>query len=64
MDNDKVRQQFEAGIKHINFPLTRQGEGYRSPYTHSMWIAYQAGRNDEAAILAEKDRDIAALKEG
>ena len=37
------REAFEDGIKSINFPLKRKGEGYRSPYTDAMWLAYQRG---------------------
>lgn len=34
---DTVRDGFEKAIKHYNYPLTRKGEGYRSPMTQMAW---------------------------
>jgi len=51
MSEQEERASFEAGIKSINFPLHRKGEGYRSSYTDNMWLAYQAGRVDERKHL-------------
>jgi hypothetical protein len=63
MSEQEERTAFEAGIKSINFPLTRKGEGYRSTYTDNMWMAYQAGRVDERTAAHAEIADLRAKRE-
>jgi hypothetical protein len=36
-DSDVFRSAFEAALKAGNWPATRQGNGYRSPFTQIAW---------------------------
>ena len=36
-DSDVFRSAFEAALKAGNWPMTRQGDGYRSPSTQIAW---------------------------
>jgi len=58
IDENTMRQQFEEAVKHLNYPLTPKGYGYRSPMTQMAWSIYQS-----ACIKRENDAKLNSFQQ-
>ncbi|MDB5541463.1 MAG: hypothetical protein JWQ89_3190 [Devosia sp.] len=58
---DQSRQAFEAWAQERDYPIERDGDGYRSAITDSFWVGWRAARERVEPSEAAK-RLIAALQ--